>query len=137
LVLGGVDVAYNTMNNQDGHWQAHLYLLLFARDRRDLRDSIRARCPPEPTAMRPYEFAEVRPEDYPEVVSYAVKGEFYWRSSFTDVNGRTNGRGVSLKPEQAVEAALFLDQYPLGSRLLLKGIKRFYTAWGCTLAKAD
>lgn len=135
-VIGGVDVSYNTMNNEDPHWQVHGYWLLLTNDSAELREKIRKGCPPEPTAARPYCFKPVEPEDYAQVLSYAVKASFNWRSSYTDEHGMANSRNNKLPKEQAIEAALFLDRFPISSRLVLKRIRRFYAKHGLKLIMA-
>lgn len=134
-VLGGVDVSWNTWDNAGGHWQAHLYLLGFAADTAALRNQIKAAFPPEPTAEVPYMFKAVPASDFAKVASYAVKADLYHRSGYVGENGRKNTQPFSLKPEQAVEAALFRDRYSVESRLLLKGLKRYRTSSGWVLKK--
>lgn len=118
---GGIDISHNTEANDAGFWQGHLYLVAEAADTPALRRAVRARCPGEPSAPRPFTFKEVR--DLGEALSYAVKASIYRRSSYIDNSGRRNARPQALGAERAVEAALFQHRWPPGQRLLLRGLR--------------
>jgi hypothetical protein len=130
VAFGGIDISWNTEENDGGHWQVHIYVLVFAPDSGDLRDRIRAAFPAEPTAKRPYRLDVIPPSDLARVASYAIKADLYWRSGFLAPDGRHDTNPLPLKREQAVEAALFRDRHPIGGRLLLKGLKRYRTSDG-------
>ena len=87
-----------------------------------LREAIKAAFPPEPTAPLPYKFDEV--DDPSECVTYLFKAIFNRRSRYIDVNGHARTRKQSLKGPELRELLLWLDQYPIGARLILRGIRR-------------
>ena len=134
LVLGGMDISLNTFDNRDEHWQAHWYLLMTTiKDTPGNRKLIEKAIPVEPTAHVPIDYATVSEEDFPRVVSYAMKATFYRRSGYRDENGAMNATPQRMKREQDVELALALAQFSLGSRLILKGLRRYYSGTGFKL----
>jgi hypothetical protein len=70
----------------------------------------------------PYKFDEV--DDPSECVSYLFKAVFNRRSRYTDANGHHSTRNQSLKGPELRELLLWLDQYPIPARLILRGIRR-------------
>lgn len=136
-VFGGVDVSLNTFENGTPVWVVHLYLLIEATDSPALRAAIRARCPGEPAAKRPFEFRQVGRAGRASVLSYAVKAAFYKRSGFIDATGRANTRPQALPVGAAVEAALFLDRWPLNRRVILHGLRLIHGRDGLRLVRRD
>ena len=120
-VIGGVDISHNTEENRDIGWQAHLYFLIAAPKTAHLDRAIRKAIPPEPTALRPYQSEAVYYA--PGAITYAYKAEFKRRSIYY-VNGKRRKRDLPLKPPQLIEASLFLDSQDIGSRLILRGMRR-------------
>lgn len=136
-VFGGVDVSLNTFENATPVWVVHLYLLIEAADTKPLRAAIRARCPGEPSAKRPFQFLKVSRAGRARVFSYALKAAFYKRSGFIDATGRVNTRPQALPAGAAVEAALFLDCWPLQRRLILHRLRLIHGRDGLRLVRRD
>lgn len=115
----GVDMSLNERNGHDPYWQFHLYGLaaklqgdqfgwkgVFPADSRDARP------------LHTYEVGRGR-EDRQRVISYLLKSRFFRRSSYIDENNeRWNTQSFNLRPNQLVELLLFLDQYPIRTRLI-------------------
>ncbi|MDN3571296.1 hypothetical protein [Methylobacterium longum] len=137
VVFGGVDVSLNTFENGVPVWVVHLYLLIEAANTKALRAAILARCPGEPSAPRPFQFWEVSRAGRAKVFSYAVKAAFYKRSGFIDATGRANTRPQALPAGAAVEAALFLDRWPLQRRLILHGLRLVHGCDGLRLVRRN
>ncbi|MCJ2052932.1 hypothetical protein [Methylobacterium sp. J-070] len=135
--FGGVDVSLNTFENGTPVWVVHLYLLIEAADSKLLRAAIRARCRGEPSAPRPFHFQKVSRAGRAKVFSYALKPAFYKRSGFIDATGRANTRPQALPAGAAVEAALFLDRWPLQRRLILHGMRLVRGRDGLRLVRRD
>lgn len=136
-VYGGVDVSLNTFTNGIPVWVVHLYLLIEAADSPVLRMAIRNRCPGEQSAPRPFHFRNVGRAGRARVLSYAVKAAFYKRSGFIDTSGRANTRPQALPAKAAVEAALFLDRFPVERRLILHGLRLIHGRDGLRLVRRD
>jgi len=121
--LFGVDVSWNVGKEPEPYWQMHLYGVaaklegenfdwsgVFPLDKRD---------------DRPLKRGDVGPttEDRQKVVSYMLKGYFNRRSSY---RGSRNPKARSgwktrpfdIKPAQLPELLLFLDRYPIRTRLI-------------------
>ena len=120
-VIGGVDISHNTEENRDIGWQAHLYFLIAAPKTEHLDRAIRNAIPLEPTALRPYQSDAVYYA--PGAITYAYKAVFDRRSIYY-VDGKRRKRDLPLKPPEQRELALFLDQYRIGDRLILRGMRR-------------
>lgn len=125
LIIGGVDFSFNTKNNKDLHWQPHLYLLISTgrsrKSKQQIRRGIERVFEWEPTADSPYNSKRVySPRG---ALTYAYKALFGRRSGYR-ANGRANTRNQPLKPPEQRELALFLDQYRVGDRLILRGMRR-------------
>ena len=80
VVLGGLDISLNVENNVIVGWQFHPYLIVEGKDDVSLEQAIKDAFPPEPTALVPYDFAEIT--DPLEVITYAYKAQFKRRSGF-------------------------------------------------------
>lgn len=59
VVLGGVDVSLNVLNNRIVGWQFHVYLIAEGANDKVLRNAIKAVFSPEPTAQEPYHFEQI------------------------------------------------------------------------------
>ncbi|HML12392.1 MAG TPA: hypothetical protein VK456_03755 [Xanthobacteraceae bacterium] len=121
VVVGGLDVSLNVKENVVQHWQLHLYLLIEAKRGRRLRAAVRTAFPPEPTAARPYRFRTVR--DFAAASSYAYKSIFNRRSSY-EKDGKPRTRNLPIKNDELRELCTFLDSFPIGARLILRGVRR-------------
>jgi hypothetical protein len=122
IAFVGIDISLNVENNEILGWQIHLYVLIEGENSLQLKEAIKAAFPPEPTAPLPYKFDEV--DDPSECVTYLLKAIFNRRSRYTDANGHHSTRKQSLKGPELRELLLWLDQYPIHARLILRGIRR-------------
>jgi hypothetical protein len=122
VVLGGVDVSLNLLDNRIEGWQFHLYLLVEGPDDAELRGAITSAFPPEPTAPKPYCFARV--EDYLEVIGYAYKAVFDRRSAWRGKGGELHTSDLPLKGQDLRELLPFLAKHKVGARLVLSGVRR-------------
>jgi hypothetical protein len=122
LVIGALDISLNLEANKVQHWQVHLYLIVEGRDSRSLREAVRLALPPEPLAPRPYAFTTVT--DVAGALSYAYKSTFRRRSHYVTDAG-ANSRQLPLKRKEQRELFAFLDKYPIGARLILRGVRRY------------
>ena len=122
IIIAGIDISLNLQDNEVQGWQLHLYLLIEGENTLRLREAIKAAFPPEPTAPVPYDFDEVN--DPSERVTYLFKSIFQRRSRYTDAKGRAKTEDQPLKGREVRELLTWLDQHPIGTRLILRGIRR-------------
>jgi hypothetical protein len=134
IVIGGLDVSLNLNENTIIGWQLHLYVLIEGKNDKALRKAVKAAFPPEPTAAKPYTFREV--ENPLKAISYAYKGHFKRRSSYIDKQGHANTKPFKLKGPDQCELLQFLAQYKVGSRAILRGVRRNTSGKSFVLAKA-
>jgi hypothetical protein len=121
-VIGGIDISLNIQNNVIVGWQLHLYLLIEARHTKRLEEAVKATFPPEPTAPKPHDFLPVT--DVAEAVTYVYKSIFYRRSRYANDKGQARTWPQSLKGSNLRELLTWLDQYSVGCRLILRGVRR-------------
>ncbi|WP_157959721.1 hypothetical protein [Devosia submarina] len=138
MFFGGVDISLNTFNNADPHWCKHLYgyvilppaFDIFKRSVRDgIRSALKRHCPLHNGASRSLLLSARDRATFNAKLLYAYKARFYRRSQYGEVKWKTGKRstnvdGQSLRSAEVAELALFLDRFPLGSRLILKGLRR-------------
>jgi len=122
LGIVGIDISLNFQDNEIIGWQLHLYLLIEGADTLRLREAIKAAFPPEPTAPKPYDFRPVT--DFEKAITYLFKATFYRRSRYKNDDGRARTKDQPLKGGDLRKLLPFLDQYPIGARLILRGIHR-------------
>jgi len=122
IVVGGLDVSLNLFNNVVSGWQFHLYLLVEGTDNAVLRSAIKSAFSPEPTALEPYDFSEVK--EPIEAISYAYKAVIMRRSAWQDKNGGHHAKDLPLKGNDLRELLAFLATHKVGARLILSGIRR-------------
>lgn len=122
IVLGGLDVSLNVESNVIIGWQMHLYLLIEGRNNVALRRAIKKAFPPEPSALHPYDFAEVT--DPLGAVTYAYKAVFKRRSGYNTSQGKHRTKDQPLKGPDVRELLSFLVNHDVGSRLILCGVRR-------------
>jgi hypothetical protein len=122
LAFVGIDISLNLQDNEILGWQLHLYMLIEGENTLRLQEAIKAAFPPEPTAKVPHKFDEVG--DPSNCVSYLYKAIFNRRSRYTGANGHPRTRKQSLKAPELRELILWLDQYQIPARLILRGIRR-------------
>jgi hypothetical protein len=122
IVIGGLDVSLNLNDNNLLGWQFHLYLLIEGESDKELRKAVKAAFTPEPSAAKPYEFRQV--ENPLEAITYAYKSLFHRRSSYADEDGHQQTRNLPLKNSDQRELLQFLAQHKVGSRAILRGVRR-------------
>jgi hypothetical protein len=122
VVLGGLDVSLNVENNKIVGWQFHPYLIVEGKNDAGLQQAVKDAFPPEPTALAPYDFEEVK--DYVEVATYAYKALFERRLGYVGNNGNHQIKDHPLKGADLRKLVPFVGQYQTGARLLLAGVKR-------------
>jgi len=138
MVIGGIDVSWNTLNNSGGYWQGHVYVLVSGTKTMELVRAIRRVFPPSPNTFRPNSIVQVRSTsaDFFKCLTYSYKAEFNWRSSYhekrlkMDGSPRVNGRTRMLRGVQLAELSDWLSRYSVGDRLLLTGIRRLRAPQG-------
>lgn len=124
VVLGGVDVSLNVLNNRIVGWQFHVYLIAEGANDKVLRNAIKAVFSPEPTAQEPYHFEQIDKTGFFDVSTYAYKAFFERRSEFTKSNGKQGVKHQRLKGPDLRRLLPFLARYKVGSRLILSGVRR-------------
>src|SRR5665811_128334 len=122
IVIAGVDISLNLQDNVLVGWQLHLYMLIEGENTLRLQEAIKASFPPEPTAPIPHLFSPVN--DSSKAVTYLFKNIFNRRSRYTNAKGQARTKDLPLKVPDLRELLPFLDQYPIGARLILRGIRR-------------
>jgi hypothetical protein len=122
IVIAGIDISFNTENNNSIGWQLHLYMLVEGEHTPQLEEAVKATFPPEPTALVPYNFTQLTGKVKP--ITYLYKAIFLRRSRYTLYGRRARIRNVQLKRPELRELLEFLGRYPVGARLILRGIRR-------------
>jgi hypothetical protein len=122
IMFCGVDVSLNLRNNVIIGWQFHLYVLIEGRSTTALHEALKAAFPPEPTAKAPYKFRLAA--DPESAITYLYKSMFCRRSEYTAPNGKRRTKIQPLKGPELRELLVFLDRYPIGTRLILRGLRR-------------
>jgi hypothetical protein len=120
-VIGGIDISLNLQENRLIGWQLHLYLLVEGKNSRQLQEAIKATFPPEPTAPSPYKFRTLT--DPERAITYLYKSMFGRRSRYF-VNGEAQTKQLRLTGDDLRQLLVFLDNYLVGARLLLNGLRR-------------
>jgi hypothetical protein len=122
LAFSGVDVSLNLFNNSIGRarWQPHLYGLVVGLTREEVKEALSAYYPPRKRAQRPVHVKNCN--SLPPVLSYCIKPYFSRHSGYRD--RRKNNRAEPLKGSQVQELAIWLDQYKLADRYLLRGCRK-------------
>jgi hypothetical protein len=121
-VLGALDVSLNIEDNVIAGWQFHGYLVVEGQNDAALQQAIKDAFAPEPTALTPYDFAEVA--DPLKVVTYAYKAMFKRRSGYSTSQGNHRTKDQPLKGADLRELLPFLANYKVGARLILRGVRR-------------
>lgn len=131
-VIAGLDLSFNKFENQDLGWKPHWYGIVVSKDRDLVREGLKEVFPKSSQAKRPVRTRVVKEGDWPRVLSYAYKngsGGFYSRSGYLKedpVTGRVfkDTWPNRLTNSQKAELLMFLLQYAVGDRLLLRGLRR-------------
>jgi len=125
IVIAGIDISYNIEDNEAVGWQLHLYMLVEGEHTPQLAEAVKATFPPEKTARVPYHFTQLtgRPG---AALTYLYKSVFWRRSRYTVYERwpviRT--RNLPLKRPELRELLEFIGRYPIGARLILRGLRR-------------
>jgi hypothetical protein len=122
IVIAGIDISLNLQDNEIVGWQLHLYALIEGENTLRLQEAIKAAFPPEPTAPIPHQFSSVT--DPTKAITYLFKNIFNRRSRYTNANSQARTKDLPLKAPDLRELLPFLDQHPIGARLILRGIRR-------------
>jgi hypothetical protein len=133
VVIGGIDISWNTWKNGDGHWQVHLYYLVLAPKTAELELALRSAIKVDPKSdyrSRPFLPKQVRPDGFFRSLTYSYKSEFGWKSYYPDKRLRRDGtqrRNVDNLPlarQQRLELAMWFQDRRIGSRLIVRGMRR-------------
>jgi hypothetical protein len=125
LVFAGVDISLNVFNNStsDAYWQPHVYGLVLGLTVDQVRVALSPHYPAGEHARRP--LLVTRCKKLAAVLSYCIKPYFSRRSGYrAPLNRRKNSRPQRLKVCQIQEFAVWLDQYRLTDRYLLRGCRK-------------
>jgi hypothetical protein len=122
VVLGGLDVSLNIENNVIVGWQFHPYLIVEGENDAKLQQAVKKAFPPEPTALVPYDFAEIT--DPLRTITYAYKVEIKRRSGYVGKDGNHRTKDQPLKGADLRKLLPFLAKHKVGARLILCGVKR-------------
>jgi hypothetical protein len=122
IVIAGIDISLNLQDNEIVGWQLHFYILIEGENSLPLQEAIKATFPPEPTAPIPYLISSVT--DPTKAITYLFKNIFNRRSRYATDKGQARTKDLPLKGSDLRELLPFLDQYPIGARLILRGIRR-------------
>ncbi len=130
LLIGGLDLSWNTVENSDGHWQAHYYALISGIADANLANSVKLIFKPCSEVLRPIHTQRVQQPLPGACLTYLYKAEFYARSSYPETRLRVDGtprqnvRPNRLPADRRTELIEWLGTNEIGSRLLLHGLRR-------------
>jgi hypothetical protein len=122
IVIAGIDISLNLEDNEAVGWQLQLYMLVEGEHTPRLEEAVKATFPPEKTARVPYHFTQVT--GALRTVSYLYKSVFWRRSRYTLFERRPRTKNQPLKRSELRELLEFLGRYPVGARLILRGLRR-------------
>jgi len=122
IVIAGIDISLNTENNLTIGWQLHLYMLVEGEHTPRLEEAVKATFPPEKTARVPFHFSQLTGKVGP--ITYLLKSVFWRRSRYTVYERDPRTRNQPLKRPELRELLEFLGRYPVGARLILRGLRR-------------
>ena len=122
IVAAGIDISLNIENNATVGWQLHLYMFIEGEQTTRLEEAVKATFPPEKTARVPYSFTQLTGKVRP--VTYLYKSIFWRRSRYTVYERHPRTRNQPLKRAELSELLEFLGRYPVGARLILRGLRR-------------
>ena len=122
IVMAGIDISLNLQDNKIIGWQLHLYILIEGENTLRLREAIKAAFPPEPTASIPYDFDQG--ECSVKLRHLSVQGHFQTSFPLHQRQWSPRTKSLPLKGPELRELLQFLDQYGVGERLVLRGIRR-------------
>jgi hypothetical protein len=125
IVIAGIDISLNLEANEAVGWQLHLYMLVEGEHTPQLEEAVKATFPPDKTVRVPFHFTQVTGKPG-SVLTYLFKSVFWRRSRYTVYERwpRTRTRNQPLKRPELRELLEFLGRYPVGARLILRGLRR-------------
>lgn len=130
IMIGALDVSFNTFENGEVGRQGHYYVLIMAPNTPELRKAFMDAIKPDPSVKEPFQFSDVKPGEFLNCLTYAYKNDFYRRSGYFEKRLRKDGTPRKnvvpqrLRGPQSVELATWLSGYPVGARLFLRNIRR-------------
>jgi hypothetical protein len=125
LVFAGVDISLDVFHNSmaDAYWQPHVYGLVIGRTLDQVQAALSGHYRSGEHARSALHVKRCR--KLAAVLSYCIKPYFSRRSGYRDDhNGRKNNRGQPLNSSQIRELAVWLNQYRLQDRYLLRGCRK-------------
>jgi hypothetical protein len=124
LVFAGVDVSLNVFDNSTStrRWQLQVYGVVIGCTPEQVRTALSGLYPAGKRTPRPLKVN--RCNKFAATVSYTIKPYFGRRVSYIGRNGRRQTRKVPLKSSEIRELAVWIDQYRLADRYLLRGCRR-------------
>ena len=131
VFIGGWDISSNWFANEPVGNQLQIYGLLSRKHDEDLNDLLYQALAPDPRAHRPVMSKPVDPDKFLSGATYAHKALFSRRSGYDepdrlrrDGRPRKNAKDLPLRPHESLEITSWLAAYPVGARLILRGVKR-------------
>jgi len=124
IVVAGIDISLNTEDNLTIGWQLHLYMIIEGERTLQLEEAVKATFPPEKTAKVPFHFKQLTGKV--GAITYLYKSMFWRRSRYTIYERWpiTRTRNLPIKRPELRELLEFLGRYPIGARLILRGLRR-------------
>jgi hypothetical protein len=125
IVIAGIDISLNLQDNEAVGWQLHLYMLVEGSHTPQLEEAVKATFPPDKTVRVPFHFTQVTGKPG-SVLTYLFKSVFWRRSRYTVYERwpKNRTRNQPLKRPELRELLEFLGRYPVGARLILRGLRR-------------
>jgi hypothetical protein len=120
IIIGAIDISLYLKKGKIVGWQLHLDLLIEGNDRLWLQKAIEAAFPAEPTAPRPYVFADVTDPEKTLARLYTTK--FFRRSCCAERRKLCTTR-LPLTGGDLQQLLVFLGRYAIGARLVLNGLR--------------
>lgn len=131
VFVGGWDLSNNWFDNNLLGNQLHVYGLLARPHEKGLTSRLHAALKPDPRAHRPVLSKPVEPGKFMHGATYAYKSTFSRRSGYfepdrvrRDGKPRKNAVDQPLRFQDFLEISAWLAEKPVGSRLILRGLKR-------------
>lgn len=137
IVIGGLDLSYNTHDNDPIGWQVHFHILVNRPCSDRLRKEIITSFKLCTVSHRPLKLTPVKPGEFLSALTYVYKPTFYRRSQYRG-HGRPRADGSpglrvrdqSLTTKQRDELLSWLAYQPVGMRLILRNTRRTNASGG-------
>jgi hypothetical protein len=121
-ILGGLDISLNNDFGSPLYWQPHLYLLIESRPCRELFEAVRSTFPAQFGVRIPFRFRTL--VNRLEAVGYSYKCVFDYRHRYLSADLAPQLQIGPIPDRARPELLLFLDSFPIGGRMLLRGLRR-------------